>query len=42
MVLNQHAAQDWQLKAITSVGVKRGVGASGVDGILVTFECPIG
>ena len=37
-VLNQHAAQGWQLKAITSVEVKGRVGPGGVEGVLVTFE----
>jgi hypothetical protein len=41
-VLNQHAAQGWQLKAITSVEVKGRVGPGGVEGILVTFERPVG
>jgi len=37
-VLNEHAAQGWQLKAITSVEVKGRVGPGGVEGLLVTFE----
>jgi hypothetical protein len=37
-VLNQHAAQGWQLKAVTSVEVKGRVGPGGVGGVLVTFE----
>ena len=37
-VLNQHAAQGWQLRAITSVEVKGRVGPGGVEGVLVTFE----
>jgi hypothetical protein len=37
-VLNEHARQGWQLKAITSVDVKGRVGPGGVDGLLVTFE----
>lgn len=41
-VLNQHAAQGWQLKAITSVEVKGRVGPGGVEGVLVTFERPVG
>ena len=40
--LNQHAAQGWQLKAITSVEVKGRVGPGGVDGLLVTFERAVG
>jgi Domain of unknown function (DUF4177) len=41
-VLNEHAAQGWQLKAITSVEVKGRVGPGGVEGLLVTFERPVG
>jgi hypothetical protein len=41
-VLNQHAAQGWQLKAITSVEVKGRVGPGGVEGLLVTFERQVG
>ena len=37
-VLNQHAAQGWQLKAITAVEVKGRVGPGGVEGLLVTLE----
>ena len=41
-VLNQYAAQGWQLKAITAVEVKGRVGPGGVEGVLVTFERPVG
>ena len=41
-VLNEHAAQGWQLKAITSVEVKGRVGPGGVEGLLVPFERPVG
>jgi hypothetical protein len=41
-VLNEHAAQGWQLKAITSVEVKGRVGPGAVEGLLVTFERPVG
>jgi hypothetical protein len=37
-VLNEHAAQGWQLKAITATEVKGRIGPGGVDGVLVTFE----
>ena len=37
-VLNQHAAQGWQLRAITSVEVKGRVGPGGVEGLVITFE----
>jgi Domain of unknown function (DUF4177) len=41
-VLNDHARDGWQLKAITSTEVKGRVGPGGVEGILVTFERPAG
>ena len=41
-ILNEHAEQGWQLKAITSAEVKGRVGPGGVDGLLVTFERPLG
>jgi uncharacterized protein DUF4177 len=37
-VLNDQAAQGWQLKAITSADVKGRMGPGGVEGLLVTFE----
>ncbi|HEU4540250.1 MAG TPA: DUF4177 domain-containing protein [Jiangellaceae bacterium] len=37
-VLNEQAAQGWQLKTITAVEVKGRVGPGGVEGVLVTFE----
>ena len=41
-VLNEHADDGWQLKAITSTEVKGRVGPGGVEGLLVTFERPAG
>ena len=41
-VLNEHAREGWQLKAITSVEVKGRIGPGGVEGVLVTFERPVG
>jgi hypothetical protein len=41
-VLNEHAAQGWQVKAITSAEVKGRIGPGGVDGVLVTFERRVG
>jgi len=41
-VLNDHAKDGWQLKAITSVEVKGRMGPGGVEGLLVTFERPVG
>jgi hypothetical protein len=37
-VLNEHASEGWQLKAITATEVKGRVGPGGVEGLLVTFE----
>ncbi|WP_225914992.1 DUF4177 domain-containing protein [Nocardioides jiangsuensis] len=37
-VLNEHAQQGWQLKAITTADVKGRIGPSGTEGLLVTFE----
>ncbi len=37
-VLNDHAGEGWQLKAITAVKVKGRIGPGGVEGVLVTFE----
>ncbi|MBB4685247.1 DUF4177 domain-containing protein [Amycolatopsis jiangsuensis] len=41
-LLNDRAAEGWQLKAITGAEVKGRVGPGGVDGLLVTFERPVG
>ena len=40
-VLNDRAADGWQLKAVTAVQVKGRVGPGGVEGVLVTFERPV-
>jgi xanthine/CO dehydrogenase XdhC/CoxF family maturation factor len=40
-VLNEHAREGWQLKAITAVEVKGRIGPGGVEGVLVTFERPV-
>jgi Domain of unknown function (DUF4177) len=40
-ILNEHAVQGWNLKAITTTEVKGRLGPGGVDGLLVTFERPI-
>jgi hypothetical protein len=39
-VLNDHAEDGWQLKALTSVEVKGRIGPGAVDGVLVTLERP--
>jgi Domain of unknown function (DUF4177) len=41
-VLNEQARDGWQLRAITAVEVKGRVGPGGVEGVLVTFERPVG
>jgi hypothetical protein len=41
-LLNREAEDGWQLKAITAADVKGRVGPGGVDGLLVTFERPVG
>jgi hypothetical protein len=41
-ILNEHAAQGWYLKAITSAEVKGRLGPGGVEGLLVTFERVVG
>ena len=40
-LLNDRAADGWQLRAITAVEVKGRVGPGGVEGVLVTFERPL-
>jgi hypothetical protein len=39
-VLNEHASEGWQLRAITATDVKGRIGPGGVEGLLVTFERP--
>jgi hypothetical protein len=39
-VLNEYAADGWQLKEITNAHVKGRVGPGAVEGLLVTFERP--
>ena len=41
-VLNEWAAQGWNLRAITTAEVKGRVGPGGTEGVLVTFERPVG
>jgi hypothetical protein len=40
-VLNEHASEGWQLRAITATDVKGRIGPGGVEGLLVTFERPV-
>jgi hypothetical protein len=39
-LLNEHARDGWQLKAITTAEVKGRVGPGGVEGLLVTSSGP--
>jgi hypothetical protein len=41
-LLNEHASQGWQLRAITGADVKGRIGPGGTEGLLVTFERRIG
>lgn len=41
-ILNEHAEQGWQLKALTTAEVKGRVGPGGVEGLLITFEREVG
>jgi hypothetical protein len=40
--LNDQARDGWQLRSISAVEVKGRVGPGGVEGLLVTFERPMG
>jgi len=37
-VLNKHAREGWQLKAITKADVKGRVGRGAVEGLMITME----
>lgn len=37
-ILNEHARQGWQVKAITAADVRGRLGPGGTEGLLVTFE----
>lgn len=39
-ILNEHAREGWQLKAVTAAEVRGRMGPGGVEGLLVTFERP--
>jgi hypothetical protein len=41
-LLNEHARQGWQLKAVTAADVKGRVGPGSTEGLLVTFERQVG
>lgn len=39
-ILNEHALEGWQLRAITAADVKGRIGPGGVEGLMITFERP--
>lgn len=41
-VLNDHAREGWQVKAVTAADVKGRLGPGSSEGLLVTFERPAG
>jgi hypothetical protein len=41
-ILNTHAQEGWQLRAITAADVKGRVGPGHVEGLLLTFEREVG
>lgn len=41
-VLNEHAREGWQVKAVTTADVKGRLGPGSTEGLLVTFERPVG
>jgi hypothetical protein len=41
-VLNEHAREGWQVRAITAADVKGRVGPGSSEGLLVTLERPAG
>ena len=40
--LNEHAKDGWQLKALTAADVKGRIGPGATEGLLATFERPVG
>jgi hypothetical protein len=40
--MNDHAREGWQVKAVTAADVKGRLGPGGTEGLLVTFERPLG
>jgi hypothetical protein len=40
-VLNDHAREGWQVKAVTAADVKGRIGPGSSEGLLVTFERPV-
>jgi hypothetical protein len=40
--LNEYAREGWQVKTVTAADVKGRIGPGGTEGLLVTFERPVG
>jgi hypothetical protein len=40
-VLNEHAREGWQVKAVTAADVKGRIGPGSSEGLLVTLERPL-
>lgn len=41
-VLNEHAREGWQVRAVTAADVKGRIGPGSSDGLLITMERPVG
>ena len=41
-ILNEHGREGWHLRGITAVDVGGRVGPGAVEGVLITFERPLG
>ncbi|SSC24005.1 Protein of unknown function DUF4177 [Klenkia terrae] len=41
-VLNEAAGDGWQLKSVTTADIKGRIGPGSTEGVLVTFERPVG
>lgn len=41
-LLNERAAEGWQLKSLTATQVKGRIGPAGTEGLLAVFERPVG
>ena len=41
-ILNDEARQGWRLKSITHADVKGRIGPGAVEGLILTFERPVG
>ncbi|HWH30129.1 MAG TPA: DUF4177 domain-containing protein [Mycobacteriales bacterium] len=41
-VLNDHAREGWQVRAVTAADVKGRIGPGSTEGVLVTLERPVG